>query len=113
MFTALASYAFDVVATTYRVELRMVGSTISARLDGTQIMSVADTTLTAPGLAGLYGNTDNVGNWRGDNFLARTLAAPAGWQPWVYNGATWEQAVSAKRFDGSVFQPISATPTVM
>lgn len=113
VFTALASYAFDVVATTYRVELRMVGSTISARLDGTQIMSVADTTLTAPGLAGLYGNTGNVGNWRGDNFLARTIAAVAGWQPKYWDGSAWQTALGAKRWDGAAWQTITAAPVVM
>lgn len=114
VFTALASYAFDVVATTYRVELRMVGSTISARLDGTQIMSVADTTLTAPGLAGLYGNTDNVGNWRGDNFDARLIASPAvAWPPKYYDGGAWQAASAAHRYDGSAWQSVTAAPVVI
>lgn len=113
-FTVLDSHAFDVArGATYRVVLRMVDSQITASLDGTEILSASDGTLTAPGKAGIYGKTNNVGNWRGDNFLARTLAAVSGWLPKYYDGSAWQPAVSARRYDGSAWQVIAVDPVVM
>lgn len=42
------------------------------------------------------------------------FAAPAGgWQPQVFNGASWVPAVAASRYDGSAWQVITTPPAVL
>ena len=74
-YTSLGSYAFTAANNvTYTLKLEMRGTTIKGYLDGTERISVTDSSITAAGKAGIYAyNAWNFipnNGWRGDNFSA-------------------------------------------
>jgi hypothetical protein len=76
-FTQLASASnTQTVGVAQNIELRMVGTTISVYIDGTQVISVTDSSITSAGKAGLVGEAMRdtgladlaaIDNWHADN----------------------------------------------